>query len=238
MDQPLVGQLPPDSAMALVHPSRPGAGTLITPRFDFNAIEDVGLRRECQQAGQAIEVQNKVLAETLIERGRLLLGIRERLKAVKLWTAYVREVVGCSITTADNAIRVYQLVGNRLGSVASLDANTLYLLCTTSVDDATRQAVLNDLDAHRIRPTLADVRKKLGRVDVSGGGGAKDPDDRLLSLLAKGIEGLVKTGMVLDQDYLAGVVRDHLAGFEDETAWGDAYADYSVLADAIQQGLK
>ncbi len=234
-----VGQPPPSTSIAEVLPPRPVAGTQIVSRFDYNAIDDVVLRRDCQQAGQAMERQNKIMAETLVERGRLLHGLQGRLKELKLWTSYVREVVGCSITTADNAIRVYQLVGNRLGSVASLDANTLYLLCTTSVDDATRQAVLNDLDAHRIRPTLADVRKKLGRVDVSGGGGgAKDPDDRLLSLLAKGIEGLVKTGMVLNQDYLAGVVSDHLAGFEDETAWGNAYADYSVLADAIQQGLK
>ncbi len=234
-----VGQLPRESAMALVQPRRPVAGTLIVPRFDYNDIEDASLRRECQQAGQAIEVQNKVVAETLVERGRLLLGIRDRLKATKQWTGFVREVVGCSITTADNSIRVYQLVGNRLASVAQLDANVLYLLCTTSVDDATRQAVLDDLDAHRIRPTLADVRKKLGRVDVSGGGGgAKDPEDRLLSLLVKGIDGTMNWDSALNQDYMAGFISDHIDGFEDEIERSNARADYRVLADAIKKGAK
>lgn len=234
-----VGQLPRESAMALVQPPRPVAGTLIVPRFDYNAIEDASLRRECQQAGQAMERQNKIVAETLVERGRLLHGLRDRLKATKQWTEFVREVVGCSITTADNAIRVYQLVGNRLASVSQLDATSLYLLCSTSVSDEQRQAFLDDLDAHRIRPTLADVRKKFGRVDVSGGGGgAKDPEDRLLSLLEKGIDGTMNWDSALSQDYMAGFISDHIDGFEDEIDRSNARADYRVLADAIKKGAK
>lgn len=229
-----IGQLPRESAMALVQPPRPVAGALIVPRFDYNAIEDASLRRECQQAGQAMERQNKIVAETLVERGRLLHGLRDRLKATKQWTEFVREVVGCSITTADNAIRVYQLVGNRLASVSQLDATSLYLLCSTSVSDEQRQAFLDDLDAHRIRPTLADVRKKFGWVDVSGGGGgAKDPDDRLLSLLAKGIEGTVKMDSMLDVEYLAGTIENHISSLDDEDIQESARLDYRSLADAI-----